>query len=78
MDWSYRNPLDARSAREIEVCTRQSSGGITLRISVSEIQESHFPGEAKVETFRLKRSKRLKAQEERYRPLGHGGESTTV
>jgi hypothetical protein len=25
--------------------------GITLQISVSEIQESHFPGGAKVETF---------------------------
>jgi hypothetical protein len=46
-DLSYQNPLDARSAWEIKVCTRQSSEGITLQISVSEIQESHFPGGAK-------------------------------
>jgi hypothetical protein len=37
---------------EIKVYTRQRLGGITLWISVSEIQESHFPGEEKVETFR--------------------------
>jgi hypothetical protein len=40
LDLSYRDPLDARSAREIEVCTRRSSGGITLWESVVEIQES--------------------------------------
>jgi hypothetical protein len=65
LDLNYRDPLDARSAREIRVCTRRSSGGITLQEVLSKIQEPISPGGAKVKTFEdlenSSKSERLKS-----------------
>jgi hypothetical protein len=40
VDLSYQNPSNERSAREIEVWTKQRSGGITLRKVLSRSRNS--------------------------------------
>jgi hypothetical protein len=67
LDLSYRDPLDARSAQEIEVCTRRSSGGITLQKVLSR-SRNPFPRRSEGRNLRglrkFSKSERLKAQEE--------------
>ena len=79
---SYRDPLDARNAQEIKVCTRRSSGGITLQKVLSR-SRNPFPRRSEGRHLwglrKYSKSKKLKAQEEEhYRSLDHYRESVVI